>query len=91
MKVPIEMSRERYDLFVAELEIKSPAYTILMNNIVPQGQQTARARQTIEILCDKEEAELLLDAATGSIPPPFRSSQKPLLARASRRSVTPPA
>jgi len=61
--VLIEMSRERYDLFVAELDIKSPAYTILKNNIVPKGRPTARDAQTIEILCDKEEAELLLDAA----------------------------
>ncbi|MGH7767264.1 MAG: hypothetical protein ACREQP_07400 [Candidatus Binatia bacterium] len=68
MKVPIEMSREHYDLFAAELDIKSPAYTVLKNNIVPKGQPTARDAQTIEILCEKEEAELLLDAATRHYP-----------------------
>lgn len=76
MKALIEMSRERYDLFVAELDIKSPAYTILKNNIVPQGQRAARDAQTIEILCDKEEADLLLDAARRLYPAAVPEIQK---------------
>jgi hypothetical protein len=63
MKVLIEMPREHYDLFAAELDIKSPAYTVLKNGIVPKSQKAAGGARTIEILCEKEEADLLLDAA----------------------------
>jgi hypothetical protein len=63
MKVPIEMAREHYDLFVAELNITSPEYSILKNNIASGGPETGRDRRTIEILCDEEEAQLLHAAA----------------------------
>jgi hypothetical protein len=82
MKVLIEMSRERYDLFVAELDIKSPAYTVLKNNIVAGGPETGRNRRAIEILCDQEEADLLLDAATRLYPAAAPDIEK-AIARAS--------
>jgi len=81
MNVPIEMSREHYDLFVAELDIKSPAYTVLKNNIVSQDRQTARDERTIEILCDLEEADLLLVAATR-----FYPAAAPVIAKAITRA-----
>jgi len=63
MKALIEMSREHYDLFAAELDITSREYSILKNNIASGGPETGRDRRTIEILCDEEEARLLLAAA----------------------------
>ncbi len=68
MSVIIQMSRETYDVFAAELDITSREYSILKNNIVAGGPETGRDRGTIEIVCDKEEAELLLDAATRVYP-----------------------
>lgn len=68
MKALIEMPREHYDVFAAELDIASREYSILKNNIVGTGPETGPGRPTIEIVCDKEEAELLLDAATRVYP-----------------------
>ena len=63
MKVLIKMSSEDYELFVAECDITSREYTILKNSIVPSDQSDGGERKTIEILCDKDEAALLLEAA----------------------------
>jgi len=68
MKALIEMPREHYDVFAAELDITSREHSILKNNILGGGPETGPARPTIEILCDNEEAELLLDAATRVFP-----------------------
>jgi hypothetical protein len=68
MKVLIKMSQEHYDLFVAECDITSREYTILKNGIVTRDQQTGADRRTIEILCDREEADQLLDTATRLYP-----------------------
>jgi hypothetical protein len=68
MKKLIEMPREHYDLFVAELDITSREYSILKNNIAGGGPETGPDRPNIEIVCDDEEAELLLKAATRVFP-----------------------
>jgi hypothetical protein len=68
MKVLIQMSQEHYDLFVAECDITSREYSILKNSIVVRNQETGEERRTIEILCDKEEADQLLDTATRLYP-----------------------
>jgi hypothetical protein len=60
MKVLIEMSPEQYELFVAECDIKSPEYSILKNAIVPREGNDGRV---ISLLCDKDEATQLLQAA----------------------------
>jgi hypothetical protein len=81
MKVLIEMSREHYDLFVADLDITSREYSILKNNIVARDPKTGLDRPTIEILCELEEAELLLAAATRLYP-----AAAPVIARAIARA-----
>ena len=43
-------------------------YTILKNGIVALDQSEGRDRETIEILCDKDEAVLLFDAANRLYP-----------------------
>ena len=58
----IRLPPEHYDLFVAACEITSPEYTILKNNIVARH-QSSDEQPTVEILCDMEEAKLLLETA----------------------------
>jgi hypothetical protein len=62
MKTLIEMPPEHYDLFVAELDIKSPEYTTLKNGVVDA------ADRVVTILCDREEAMDLLEAADRRYP-----------------------
>jgi hypothetical protein len=58
----IRLPSEHYDLFVAGCEITSPEYTILKNNIVARHQNSDE-QPTVEIMCDMEEAKLLLETA----------------------------
>ena len=60
--VLIRLPPEHYDLFAAACDITSPEYTILKNNIVPR-QQSTEEPPMVEILCDMDEAKLLLEAA----------------------------
>ena len=63
MKVLIELSPEQYDLFVAECDITSPAYSILKNAVVAPNNTPNRDQRTINILCDEPEARQILDTA----------------------------
>ena len=58
----IQLPPEHYDLFVAACEITSPEYTILKNNIAARHQNSDE-QPTVEILCDMDEAKLLLETA----------------------------
>ena len=58
----IQLPPEHYDLFVAACEITSPEYTILKNNIVARH-QSSEEQPTVEIICDMDEAKLLLETA----------------------------
>jgi hypothetical protein len=60
--VLIRLPPEHYDLFAGALEITSPQYTIVKNNLVPRQQGSAEPPM-VEILCDPDEAKLLLEAA----------------------------
>lgn len=62
MRTLIEMPTEHYDLFLAECDITSREYSILKNGLVLRTDNSGEKR-VIEILCDKEEADRLLDAA----------------------------
>ncbi len=68
METLIEMPREHYDIFAAELDITSREYSILKNNIAGGGPETGPAQPMIKILCDNEEAALLLSAARQRFP-----------------------
>jgi len=65
--VLIRLPPEHYDLFAAACDITSPEYTILKNNIVPR-QQSTEEPPMVEILCDMDEAKLLLEAARSVYP-----------------------
>jgi len=58
----IQLPPEHYDLFVAACDITSPEYTILKNNIVAT-QQSSEEPPTVDVLCDLDEAKLLLETA----------------------------
>ena len=58
----IRLPSEHYDLFVAACEITSPEYTILKNNIAARHQNSDE-QPTVEIMCDMDEAKLLLETA----------------------------
>ena len=58
----IQLPPEHYDLLVAACEITSPEYTILKNNRVASHQSNEEPPM-IEIMCDMEEAKLLLETA----------------------------
>jgi hypothetical protein len=60
--VLIRLPPEHYDLFAGACDITSPAYTILKNNLVSRH-QTSDEPPLVEILCDMDEAKLLLEAA----------------------------
>ena len=60
--VLIRLPPEHYDLFVGALEITSAQYTILKNNLVAR-QQSSQEPPIVEVLCDLDEAKLLLEAA----------------------------
>ena len=60
--VLIRLPPEHYDLFVGALEITSAQYTILKNNLVAR-QQTSQEPPIVQVLCDLDEAKLLLEAA----------------------------
>ena len=63
----IKLPPEHYDLFVAACDIKSPAYTILKNNVAAR-RQSSDEQPTVAILCDMDEAKLLLETATNVYP-----------------------
>jgi len=63
----IQLPPEHYDLFVAACEITSPEYTILKNNMVARRQGSDEP-PTVEIMCDMDEARLLLETAKGVYP-----------------------
>ena len=58
----IRLPTEHYDLFVAACESTSPEYTILKNNIAARHQNSDE-QPTVEIMCDMDEAKLLLETA----------------------------
>ena len=60
--VVIKLPPEHYDLFVTACEITSPEYTILKNNLVART-QSSEELPTVDILCDLDEAKLLLETA----------------------------
>ena len=67
----IQLPPEHYDLFVAACEITSPEYTILKNNIAARH-QSSDEQPTVEIMCDMDEAKLLLETARRLYPEAVR-------------------
>jgi hypothetical protein len=66
VKILIKIPPEHYDLFVAECDITSREYSILKNAVV--ARDISDDKRVIEILCDTEEADRLLDLAKRRYP-----------------------
>jgi len=58
----IRLPPEHYDLFAGACDITSAEYTLLKNNIVARH-QSREEPPMVEILCDMDEAKLLLEAS----------------------------
>jgi hypothetical protein len=58
----IQLPPEHYDLFAGACKITSAEYTILKNNLVARHQSNEEPPM-VEILCDMDEAKLLLEAS----------------------------
>src|SRR5262249_39536234 len=54
---------EHYDRILSEFDEESPVYAILKNGLVFYNQKTAYDIRTVEILCDKFHARIILAAA----------------------------
>jgi len=68
MKMLIGIPAEHYERFVAACDKKSPEYTMLKNGCVAREHDGGFERRTIQILCDDEQAAILLEAATKLCP-----------------------
>ena len=64
----IAISPEHYYPFLSACEISSTEYMILKNAIVTSSWNDVLERRTIQILCDKDQAAHLLDAANKLYP-----------------------
>lgn len=64
----IEMSPQHYDRFIARCDVKSAEHSILKNGRVVNNPESGE-RLLIAIICDHDEATVLLDTATRLYPP----------------------
>jgi hypothetical protein len=63
VKILIDMSPEHYDRLLSEFTEESHIYAILRNGLVIHHFEAGNEIRTIEILCDKFHARMILAAA----------------------------
>ena len=63
MKILIAISPEHYDRLLSNFTEESRIYAILKNGLVIHHFETGNVSKTIEILCDKFHARMILAAA----------------------------
>lgn len=68
MKVTIEFPLERYNRLRNKCDESSPEFRVLMNGCIDRRPKGNDFERFIEILCDKKQAEALLDLATRLCP-----------------------
>ena len=64
MKVMIELPLDRYDAFLDKCTASPAEYAILMSAVIAGRNMGDRYERVIEILCEIEEARLLLDTSS---------------------------
>jgi hypothetical protein len=64
MKIMIQMSPENYDGLLSKVSTESLVYSVLRNGIVESRSEGGAERRVIDILCEPNEAEILLGVAT---------------------------
>ena len=68
MKLLIEMPVEIYDGIIVKLERLSREYSILKNGMIVRHSEAGDDERVLEIVCEHEEAIMLLDSATRLYP-----------------------
>ena len=63
MKILIDISPEYYDRLLAEFDEESQIYAILKNGVVIHHFEAGNEFRTVEILCEKFHARMILAAA----------------------------
>lgn len=63
MKILIDVSPEHYDRLLSELSEESRIYAILKNGVVIHQFEAGYESRTVEILCDKFHARMILTIA----------------------------
>ena len=63
MKILVDISPENYDRILSECDEESRIYTILKNGLVLHHFEAGNDIRTVEILCDKFHARMILSAA----------------------------
>ena len=63
MKILVDISPEHYDRMLSEFSEESPMYAILKNGLVIHHFEASNEFRTVEILCDKFHARMILAAA----------------------------
>jgi hypothetical protein len=63
MKILIDISPEHYDQLLSEFTDESRIYAILKNGVVIHHFEAGDESRTVEILCDKFHARMILAAA----------------------------
>jgi hypothetical protein len=63
VKILIDISPEHYDRILSEFPEESRMYAILKNGLVIHHFQAGNEIRTVEILCDKFHARMILAAA----------------------------
>jgi hypothetical protein len=68
VKLLIKISSTHHELLVSRLTGESPLYYTLMNGVKVDGFAEGGASRFIEFICDAEQAERLVEAATPVCP-----------------------
>ena len=77
MKILIDISPEYYDRLLTEFDEESRMYAILRNGLVIHHFEGGNEFRTVEILCEKFHARMILAAAEVYCPkPPPRSKKR---------------
>ena len=63
MKILIDISLEHYDRILSEFTEESRIYSILKNGLVIHHAEAGDASKTVEILCEKFHARMILAVA----------------------------
>jgi hypothetical protein len=63
MKILVDISPEHYDRILSEVDEESRIYAVLKNGLVLHRFEAGNDVRTIEILCDKFHARMILAAA----------------------------
>ena len=63
MKILVDISPDHYDRILSEFDEESRIYAILKNGLVLHHFEAGNDTRTVEILCDKFHARMILAAA----------------------------